>query len=239
MRRRRRSGIRRVLKWIGLAACVIIWLTFVVGILPWPKSRCLVPLLVALAIPTAALFWSDKQYSIPVILAGAVGHSSWVFSTGWMIALGWRRPVQDWMIAHGMAAYAGHFGLFYLFIPDIILNLIGGAFVGFLCYRRWLRYALLFGVTHFAINYAGAIMARPLFSILDVYNLMIVPFAICGGWLAPGRRRRYKVWLAAEGFCQFCGYNLTANTSGICPECGTPIPRDKKQAEPTTEPPKE
>ena len=23
--------------------------------------------------------------------------------------------------------------------------------------------------------------------------------------------------------CQFCGYNLTGNTSGTCPECGTPI----------------
>ena len=25
------------------------------------------------------------------------------------------------------------------------------------------------------------------------------------------------------GHCQKCGYNLTGNTSGICPECGTPI----------------
>jgi hypothetical protein len=26
-----------------------------------------------------------------------------------------------------------------------------------------------------------------------------------------------------EGCCQNCGYNLTANLSGVCPECGTPI----------------
>jgi hypothetical protein len=25
------------------------------------------------------------------------------------------------------------------------------------------------------------------------------------------------------GHCQRCGYNLTGNTSGICPECGTPV----------------
>lgn len=25
--------------------------------------------------------------------------------------------------------------------------------------------------------------------------------------------------------CRTCSYNLTANTSGVCPECGTPIPR--------------
>lgn len=24
--------------------------------------------------------------------------------------------------------------------------------------------------------------------------------------------------------CRVCSYNLTANTSGVCPECGTPIP---------------
>ena len=26
-----------------------------------------------------------------------------------------------------------------------------------------------------------------------------------------------------QGLCIRCAYNLTANTSGICPECGTPI----------------
>jgi hypothetical protein len=26
------------------------------------------------------------------------------------------------------------------------------------------------------------------------------------------------------GHCRHCGYNLTGNTSGVCPECGTPTP---------------
>lgn len=25
------------------------------------------------------------------------------------------------------------------------------------------------------------------------------------------------------GVCTACGYNLTGNTSGVCPECGTPV----------------
>jgi len=32
------------------------------------------------------------------------------------------------------------------------------------------------------------------------------------------------------GHCQKCGYNLTGNVSGVCPECGTPIKREGKPA---------
>jgi hypothetical protein len=34
----------------------------------------------------------------------------------------------------------------------------------------------------------------------------------------------------AQGHCPTCGYNLTANTSGICPECGTAISRQPEGA---------
>jgi hypothetical protein len=37
-------------------------------------------------------------------------------------------------------------------------------------------------------------------------------------WSAWRRRSPYKI-----GFCRRCGYNLTGNLSGVCPECGTPI----------------
>jgi rubrerythrin len=33
---------------------------------------------------------------------------------------------------------------------------------------------------------------------------------------------------AAKGACRVCGYDLTGNVSGICPECGLPI--DQAQA---------
>ncbi|HUN81100.1 MAG TPA: hypothetical protein VMV81_06265 [Phycisphaerae bacterium] len=32
-----------------------------------------------------------------------------------------------------------------------------------------------------------------------------------------------------DGLCKKCGYNLTGNISGICPECGTVIPRGEIQ----------
>jgi hypothetical protein len=39
--------------------------------------------------------------------------------------------------------------------------------------------------------------------------------------LIRSMRARSKL---AKGGCGSCSYNLTANTSGICPECGTPVP---------------
>ena len=47
-----------------------------------------------------------------------------------------------------------------------------------------------------------------------------IPFAVIAtptGFLFWRDRRRVP-----PGYCQKCGYNLTANTSGICPECGKP-----------------
>ncbi len=65
-----------------------------------------------------------------------------------------------------------------------------------------------------------------------------LPFVAVGGPTAfliwRDRRRRIP-----PGHCQSCGYNLTGNTSGICPECGTPIPKDKKEPEPTTDNPEQ
>jgi hypothetical protein len=33
-------------------------------------------------------------------------------------------------------------------------------------------------------------------------------------------------------FCPSCAYNLTGNTSGICPECGTPVPKEHAEKSP-------
>jgi hypothetical protein len=38
------------------------------------------------------------------------------------------------------------------------------------------------------------------------------------------RRYRHGTAHGAGHPCAHCGYDLTANTSGICPECGTPVP---------------
>lgn len=56
------------------------------------------------------------------------------------------------------------------------------------------------------------------FWLLVVETLFAGPFI--GAYLLDqaieARRRR-------EPSCRACGYNLTGNVSGVCPECGTPI----------------
>ncbi|HXE51970.1 MAG TPA: hypothetical protein VN541_03100 [Tepidisphaeraceae bacterium] len=49
---------------------------------------------------------------------------------------------------------------------------------------------------------------------------------LLGEWLyLQGRAKRY---LIARHRCARCGYDLTGNTSGVCPECGTPVPRNPR-----------
>ena len=43
---------------------------------------------------------------------------------------------------------------------------------------------------------------------------------------------RFAPWLRKafiEGICHRCGYDLTGNTSGICPECGSRIAEDSPE----------
>ena len=35
-----------------------------------------------------------------------------------------------------------------------------------------------------------------------------------------------------SGGCVRCGYSLTGNTSGVCPECGTPVPKEPADKSP-------
>jgi hypothetical protein len=47
-------------------------------------------------------------------------------------------------------------------------------------------------------------------------------------------QRRYR-FRAANKLCQTCSYNLMGNTSGVCPECGTPVPKEDAERSPRPE----
>ncbi len=56
---------------------------------------------------------------------------------------------------------------------------------------------------------------------LAVIALFVPPLA--GPFVAAGILRAAKGLSLQARMCVTCGYNLTGNTSGVCPECGTPI----------------
>jgi predicted amidophosphoribosyltransferase len=52
-----------------------------------------------------------------------------------------------------------------------------------------------------------------------------MPFAMVG---IPTAYLWWRDRRTPPGHCPKCGYNLTGNVSGICPECGTPIQAEQR-----------
>ena len=79
------------------------------------------------------------------------------------------------------------------------------------------------------LSFPGYLVWRAVFSVsigtnawdlplIALFNVMIFAFiSACITWVA--RRRRPP----PPGHCRKCRYDLTGNTSGVCPECGTAV----------------
>ncbi len=53
---------------------------------------------------------------------------------------------------------------------------------------------------------------------------LTVPVAALGAWGSTSLQRR-ALEVVKSSDCEVCGYDLTGNESGRCPECGEPVPR--------------
>ena len=60
-------------------------------------------------------------------------------------------------------------------------------------------------------------------------TFLIVLCLKCAG-LVSCRRHWHDWWGPPPGHCRRCGYNLTGNESGVCPECATPVPKEANAA---------
>ena len=89
-----------------------------------------------------------------------------------------------------------HGGFGYEYGPIVSINAAGQANVPGT--RRWV-----------SIPYRAPAI---LFLILPVLRFGLVPLV---------RRLRFGPTPPPRGICRKCGYDLTANASGVCPECGT------------------
>ncbi len=86
---------------------------------------------------------------------------------------------------------------------------------------------------------------RNLILMVPVFPLIIALSMMSGKRLGDGwantaviwRKHRYEAPFEPRGmFCHGCGYNLTGNVSGRCPECGLPVPARRPAAGPTSLP---
>ena len=72
--------------------------------------------------------------------------------------------------------------------------------------------ALIFGLS-FAFDRLGLPHE---FLVPTAFLALLVPVVFMGFFKRLRKRPRYSA-----GHCRVCGYNLTGNVTGICPECGT------------------
>ncbi len=150
------------------------------------------------------------------------------------VSLGWRRPIQNWMIAHGVGSFAGYFGVFYISIPDYTTAIIGGSVIGVVAWKRWWQLSLLYSGTMYVLPYLymmlfGSISIIPnhnawVFVKVLLLDFAIIPLALAGAFVTSKRQRMHH-FRREHQLCSKCGYDLTGNVSGVCPECGTPVTR--------------
>jgi hypothetical protein len=76
-----------------------------------------------------------------------------------------------------------------------------------------------FGMERYNGAVSGAVVGNAWAPWFPLWLPAILTALMPGMWLYSlvRRRRQFKL-----GQCSHCGYSLTGNTSGVCPECGTP-----------------
>jgi len=80
-----------------------------------------------------------------------------------------------------------------------------------------------------ATVFATAVAFTSLATALGLRRLPLLGVAIVSIWFGIGIAKIYVRDIPIIGYCVECNYNLTANTSGICPECGTSIPENQRE----------
>jgi hypothetical protein len=85
----------------------------------------------------------------------------------------------------------------------------------------WSRHGFIFGTFRDVSGQGGSRIPRRAIGVPYWFLGLFFATLPCI-WLRSTLRRgsRWRNWC-----CKSCGYDLTGNVSGICPECGTPVPK--------------
>ena len=74
----------------------------------------------------------------------------------------------------------------------------------------------------------GAYQYEDKYLTVPFWFILVCPAVLPVFYVLVDRRHHRRNWPLSCNRCPSCGYNLTGNTSGVCPECGTPVPRSPK-----------
>jgi len=94
--------------------------------------------------------------------------------------LGWRRPVQDWLISIGWGSIAGSFGMVWVHTTDWLLAAVFGIAIGVLVPRRWLLVSFCGGVS---FAYATYFLLSSTLSLLSQFGLSVLASVLA--WKVP------------------------------------------------------
>lgn len=84
------------------------------------------------------------------------------------------------------------------------------------------RWHVHFSVAGFATVSFGFRTIRSGFRLVwPCWAVVLLTAALPARWIIARLRKR-----TSDYSCKACGYNLTGNTSGVCPECGAPVSKE-------------
>lgn len=103
-------------------------------------------------------------------------------------------------------------------LPNFAVSIVAGLAFGIANRERALRLAWFFGIGMFVAQTVSAFLPNRSEWYLCLFNLahVVLPVAAAAALLRLSQ-------VKPPGFCQKCGYDLTGNVSGVCPECGTGV----------------
>jgi hypothetical protein len=152
-------------------------------------------------------------------------------------------PMPSW--AHPLARKLGapvvFSRLLYLQIPSLATALFFGIAIGVISPSRLgvmplAASASVYGLGELIPMLFIAVPLRTLPVWLPITSMVSggLVSGVAAGTMLAWRRRRLRWRLA--GRCDCCGYNLTGNVSGVCPECGVAVKGDRTRRGGTTPP---
>jgi hypothetical protein len=97
--------------------------------------------------------------------------------------------------------------------------------VGFCALLYGLKLTILGGVG----CWYGLRTSDPSTGLFAAWIALSLALSAVGAWLFRFAGRRVTTIM---GYCAACDYDLTGNTSGVCPECGTPSGGERRAAPP-------